>query len=190
MNKLMMLASLGCFAAGCAHEAVLAPKPATEAPQAAAGPVAPAPAMPKACSLDSDCGSGQLCLSNTCVDITPNLAECSAAKVHFDYDRSDIQSQDKADLDRMARCLRADNAFRVKIEGNCDERGTEDYNLHLGDRRAGSVDRYLANLGVPGSQMSTISYGKDQPVCSEHDEACWSQNRRAALNPSLVATNP
>jgi peptidoglycan-associated lipoprotein len=67
------------------------------------------------------------------------------------------------------------------VQGNCDERGSEEYNLALGDSRAKTAREYLASLGIPEAQMNVVSFGKDKPVCTEHDEACWQKNRRAHL---------
>ena len=74
--------------------------------------------------------------------------------------------------------LRANPAVRVEIEGHCDERGTSEYNLALGAKRAGAAKDYLAALGVSADRMSTISYGEELPICKEHDESCWQSNRR------------
>jgi peptidoglycan-associated lipoprotein len=174
-------------AAGCAHQQEVKPQPMAETHPAAA-PVAAAQPPQKSCSLDSDCVAGQLCVNNQCVDITPELAECSEFRVHFAFNQWDVQSEDRPAVERMARCLRADRALHVTIEGNADERGTEEYNLHLGDKRANAVERLLANLGVSDAQLKTLSYGKDRPLCTEHDEACWSQNRRAALRPLIASS--
>ena len=70
----------------------------------------------------------------------------------------------------------------MRIEGNCDERGTSEYNMALGDRRATSAMKYLETLGIAADRMTTISYGKEKPICTEHNEACWSKNRRDDLN--------
>lgn len=86
-------------------------------------------------------------------------------------------------MQRMARCLKADHALHVTIEGNADERGTQEYNLALGDQRANAVARYLELLGVSAAQLRTVSFGKEQPLCMEHEEGCWAQNRRAAIKP-------
>ena len=94
---------------------------------------------------------------------------------------SDISSADATALQRAARCLKADRALHVSIEGNADERGTEEYNMALGDRRAHAVAEYLESLGACEQQLQTVSYGKENPLCTEHDEACWAQNRRAEL---------
>ena len=168
---------------GCAHkQETKAEAPKAEpaaAPQAAATPAPSSDA--KTCASDLDCGAKQLCLNNRCVDITPDLAECTNVRVHFPFNSDEIDSNDKSSLDRSARCLKADHALKVTIEGNADERGTEEYNMALGDRRARSVASYLGSLGASQQQVATVSYGKENPECQEHDEACWAKNRRAAL---------
>ncbi len=181
--------AVGLAVAGCAHpqhavsETPAAPIPAP--PQVAS---TPAPAPPSSCSADADCPSGDLCLSNRCTPISADLTECHSARVHFDFDQAVLHDLDKPSLERIARCLRADAMLHVTVEGNCDERGTEEYNLHLGDRRARAVAKYLEDLGVQASQLKEVSYGKDRPLCTEHDEACWAQNRRDDLAPEAVAS--
>jgi peptidoglycan-associated lipoprotein len=81
----------------------------------------------------------------------------------------------------MGRCLKADHALHVAIEGNADERGTEDWNLALGDKRASAVEDYLERLGVSTAQLKKATFGKDHPLCTQHNEECWAKNRRAAL---------
>jgi len=98
--------------------------------------------------------------------------------IHFDFDRYDIRPGDAKTLDGNARWLRSNNDL-VLIEGHCDERGTPEYNLALGDRRAHSAMNYLVAQGVRANRITIISYGKERPLCTEHDEACWSKNRRA-----------
>jgi peptidoglycan-associated lipoprotein len=98
--------------------------------------------------------------------------------VHFDYDKYAILDVDKATLQRQATWLAKYPSVRVNIEGNCDERGTREYNLALGARRANAVKEYLVSLGVAASRVETISYGKERPICSESTESCWAQNRR------------
>jgi peptidoglycan-associated lipoprotein len=145
-----------------------------------------AAAEEKTCSADDQCGSKELCVRSRCVAITPALEECGVTRVHFDYDRADLHPGELVKLTRMARCLEADQRIHVLVEGNADERGTVEYNLALGDRRASAVERYLEGLGVGRLQLSTVTYGKEMPLCTEHGESCWSQNRRAALVPGGV----
>ncbi|MGA7712916.1 MAG: peptidoglycan-associated lipoprotein Pal [Rhizomicrobium sp.] len=109
--------------------------------------------------------------------------------VHFDYDRYNLRDDEKVILQRQATWLNKYPAMRVTIEGNCDERGTREYNLALGARRANSVKEYLVSLGVSVGRVDTISYGKERPVCSESNEACWAQNRRAATVISAGASS-
>jgi peptidoglycan-associated lipoprotein len=98
--------------------------------------------------------------------------------VHFDYDRYDIMDSDRAILQRQAAWLGKYPSVRVTVEGHCDERGTREYNLALGARRANAVKEYLVSLGVSAGRLETISYGKERPMCTESSESCWAQNRR------------
>jgi peptidoglycan-associated lipoprotein len=98
--------------------------------------------------------------------------------VHFDYDKYAVTDEDKGTLQRQAAWLSKYPSVRVTIEGHCDERGTREYNLALGARRANAVKEYLASLGVSSGRMETISYGKERPMCTESDESCYAQNRR------------
>jgi peptidoglycan-associated lipoprotein len=102
---------------------------------------------------------------------------------YFDYDKSDIREEARAALTRDADALKAIfSSFpdaSVTIEGHCDERGSAEYNLALGDRRATAAKEFLVQLGVPGDKLKTISYGKERPQCTDHTEECWQKNRRA-----------
>ena len=110
-----------------------------------------------------------------------------AQDAFFDYDKFDIRGDARGalthDAEILKRIFAADPSFTVVIEGHCDERGSAEYNLGLGDRRASAAKEYLVQLGVPADRMTTISYGKDRPVCTEADEACYQRNRRAHLAP-------
>jgi len=97
----------------------------------------------------------------------------------FEYDKALLRQEVASKLEADAKMLKEHPEAKATIEGHCDERGTSEYNLVLGNRRAEAVKRYLVNLGVPASQLSTISYGKEKPFCSEHNEGCYQQNRRA-----------
>jgi peptidoglycan-associated lipoprotein len=110
-----------------------------------------------------------------------------AQDVYFDYDKSEIRDDGRTalqhDAELMKRIFAADPNFTVVIEGNCDERGSAEYNLGLGDRRATAAKEFLVSLGLPGDRISTISYGKDRPVCTEANEACYQRNRHDHLAP-------
>jgi len=98
--------------------------------------------------------------------------------VYFDFDRSEIRPDQVAAIEANAEVLKANPDISIRIEGNCDERGTNEYNMALGERRAQSAKRYLENLGIDPSRMTTISYGEERPINHGHDELAWSQNRR------------
>jgi len=98
--------------------------------------------------------------------------------VHFGYNQYNIEDTDKAVLGRQAAWLAKYPSVRLTVEGHCDERGTREYNLALGARRANAVKEYLVSQGVSTGRLETISYGKERPICTESDEACWAQNRR------------
>lgn len=100
-------------------------------------------------------------------------------RVYFDTDMSTMREDGRATLDRQAEWLSKYTSYPVTIEGNCDERGTREYNLALGERRAASVRQYLIAKGVPASRIKTISYGKERPEVVGSDEAAWARNRRA-----------
>jgi peptidoglycan-associated lipoprotein len=101
------------------------------------------------------------------------------ADVHFDFDRYDIRAEAATILDAHAAWLKANANGLLLIEGHCDERGTNEYNVALADRRAKATMNYLVAHGVASTRISTISYGEERPSCATHDEACWAKNRRA-----------
>jgi peptidoglycan-associated lipoprotein len=99
-------------------------------------------------------------------------------RVFFDTDSSELSDQARATLDKQAQWLSNYNRYAVTLEGHADERGTREYNIALGARRAETVREYLVSRGVPAQRMRTISYGKERPVAVCNDISCWSQNRR------------
>ena len=98
--------------------------------------------------------------------------------VQFDFDRYDLDAEDQARLGAQAKWLNQYANRTLTIEGHCDERGTREYNLGLGERRANAVRQYLISQGVDGNRVKTISYGKERPLCVSSDEACYGRNRR------------
>jgi len=98
--------------------------------------------------------------------------------VSFDYDKYDLRPDAQAILRGQAAWLNQNPSRTVTVEGHCDERGTREYNLGLGERRGNSVKQYLVSLGVSANRLKTISYGKERPVCVSSDESCWAKNRR------------
>ena len=106
-------------------------------------------------------------------------------EIYFDYDKADIRPDEVAKLQNNATWLKQNASVRFTLEGHCDERGSEEYNLGLGDRRANAVKEFLLSQGLAASRINTVSYGEERPVCHEQNEDCYKRNRRAAftMNP-------
>jgi peptidoglycan-associated lipoprotein len=116
------------------------------------------------------------------VPLDPQSGDPIATVFYFDFDRSELKPRARTILSGHARYLRDNASARITIEGHCDERGTREYNLALGERRAATVRSYLQSLGVRASQMSTVSFGEERPVDPGHSESAWAKNRRAVLD--------
>jgi peptidoglycan-associated lipoprotein len=101
-----------------------------------------------------------------------------ATMIHFDYDKAVIRGGDAAVLDQKVAILQANPGLRIRISGHCDERGSDEYNLALGNRRATAAKQYLVSHGIDPSRIETVSYGEERPIASGHDEVAWAQNRR------------
>jgi len=98
--------------------------------------------------------------------------------VRFDYDRADLSDEARASLQKNATWMNRWTSTRVTVEGHADSRGTSEYNLALGERRAAAAKTYMVSLGVDEARINTVSFGEERPICTEENEACWSQNRR------------
>jgi peptidoglycan-associated lipoprotein len=151
----MAVVAFSLLVAGCATKAPPPPPPPPPAAQ---------PAPPPAPSIVP--GSAQ--------DLKVNVGDT----VHFEYDKYAVQEQDKATLQRQAAWLAKWPNIKVTVEGHADERGTREYNIALGAKRANAVKEYLVSLGVSAARVDTVSYGKERPVCTESTEDCYAQNRR------------
>src|SRR3989442_8038277 len=101
-----------------------------------------------------------------------------AAMIHFDFDKSNIRSGDAGTLDQKVGILQANPNLRIRISGHCDERGSDEYNLALGNRRATAAKQYLVSHGIEAGRIETVSYGEERPIAQGHDETAWAQNRR------------
>jgi len=128
--------------------------------------------------LDTPCSraTDPLCQAPLAVVDTSRIT----APIYFDFDRYDIRPGDAKTLEADAAWLKTHDVL-ILIEGQCDERGTAEYNLALGDRRARAAMNHLVALGIATDRISTVSYGKERPVCDAHDESCWALNRRAHI---------
>lgn len=111
-------------------------------------------------------------------------APVSLKQIHFDFDKYLIRPEDGEILKQSFQWFKVNSGKRVRVEGNCDERGTVEYNMVLGQKRADAAKNYLVNLGVDGKLLETISYGKEKPLDAGHDEKAWAKNRRADFVPS------
>jgi peptidoglycan-associated lipoprotein len=180
--RIVFLAALAAGATACAGhgKAVKASTDVVDAaPAAPTAPVAAAePPLEKgACRADSDCGDGESCTAGRCVAAA---ATCEPVRVHFAFDSSQLDGASTEALRESARCIAERKAQSLLVEGHCDERGTQAYNIALGARRAEVVKRYLANLGV-SAHIETVSFGAELPLVQGSDEKAWAQNRRAEV---------
>lgn len=143
-------------------------------------------------STDIDSSTITTPTSDTAVDSTPMSFDATGSDsgkipgletVHFEYDKSSISAENKKILQANAEWIKKNTAYKVQIEGHCDNRGTIEYNLALGERRANAVKAYITSLGVPAARLSVISYGKEKPVEQGDSEAVYVKNRRANFVP-------
>lgn len=149
------------LAAACAHEQQAA-SPSNPAPVVAeAPPVQPAPPAPPPKKNDDE--------------LTRLISQPIS---HFDFDKALLTSEDRRELQVLASALKSNSTSRIQIAGNCDERGTEEYNLLLGQKRAEVAKKYLTQLGIAPARLDTISYGKNRPLETGHNEQAWAANRR------------
>ena len=105
-------------------------------------------------------------------------AQQPLASVRFDFDRADLSEEARATLQKNAEWMQRWTSTRINVEGHADSRGTSEYNLALGERRATAIRDYMTSLGIDAARINTVSYGEERPVCTEEAESCWSQNRR------------
>ena len=177
LMRLFLVAIICAFVlpAGCAKKAVMKEEPAVEK-EAAVEKHAPAQAAEAAPAKAPEEQKG-----NEAAMAAAALADKEASEfmdIHFAFDRFDLRPDERKILDMHAKWLKAHPEFTARIEGNCDERGTVEYNIALGQRRATSAMKYLVDLGVAKNRLSTISYGKERPLDPGHNEEAWAKNRR------------
>jgi len=187
--KTRLLAGMAVIALGVTFSAcqkkVAAARPSTPEPAASTTPSAAVstPYTPARSSEVSSAPQSNMPDAATRARIQDLLNRIQDA--YFDYDkhnlRPDAEVNLQADAKTLSDIIRQYPEFKLTVEGHCDERGSDEYNLALGDARAKQASQYLATLGLPGGQLRTVSYGKEKPACTEHDEACWQKNRRAHL---------
>lgn len=186
-KRKISLAVLGCglilVAAGCSKKRIPPPPsfvPKSEAqaePQRAAGEARTAQERP-AVNEEEARKAAEARAAVTIDDFLKRLQDA-----YFDFDKAAIRDDAQAalvnDSDALKRALEVLPSATIEVQGNCDERGSEQYNLALGDRRAKAAKEFLTTMGVPTDRITVISYGKERPQCAEHNEDCWQKNRRA-----------
>ncbi|MBI3183381.1 MAG: OmpA family protein [Myxococcales bacterium] len=136
---------------------------------------APVAGKPPGCTADEDCPSGEECRAGQCVAKVE--APCEYSPIRFEFNEHKLTGEAQGVLGRLADCIKKQKA-RLTLEGHADERGTEEYNLQLSNKRAASVRRYLVDLGVASSQLETVGYGENRPATSGANEESWAANRR------------
>jgi peptidoglycan-associated lipoprotein len=153
--------------------------PASSPQCVAPAPPPPPPAPPAMCpypGLGGITAADPACIAPTAVVVIDTTK--ITGPIYFDFDKSNIRTDAAATLDAKIPWLQANPGMRIRIEGNADERGSDEYNLALGQRRAASAKKYLVEHGIDASRFDLVSYGEERPVCTTHDETCWQQNRR------------
>jgi peptidoglycan-associated lipoprotein len=169
---LLLVALLSLW--GCPKKAEMAATPEAQAPGGPQKEVVTQPATP---SPES---------TRQAEEVKEKTATAAQAlkPVYFDFDKSFIRDDAKDVIKANAAWLKAHPNVKIRIEGNCDERGTKEYNQALGQRRAASAKKYLADMGISSNRISLISYGKEKPVCTESTENCWQKNRKDDFVPN------
>jgi peptidoglycan-associated lipoprotein len=181
--SLVVFVAFTVFLGACRRQEPVKPEPPPTPPPAPAPvvkdpppPPPPPPTPPPAPSVPTD---AEIWAKKTPAELSKELGV-----VYFDYDRAELTDAARATLQTSAELMKTwagYGTFQVTIEGHADNRGTNEYNLALGERRAASVRDYLVSLGVTGDRMSIVSKGEEQPVCMDETESCWQQNRRGVF---------
>jgi peptidoglycan-associated lipoprotein len=183
-SLLIVLASFSVLAVGCAKKQI-----------AAAHPSAPTPVVAHSTDTRPNPAPARAAVSQPPASTTPASHYPDAATraridqllarindAYFDYNKASLRPDAlkalQSDSTELRDILKDYPTYKLTIEGHCDERGSAEYNMALGDKRAEAAKNYLVEIGIPSTQLSVISYGKEKPICDEHDEACWQRNRR------------
>jgi peptidoglycan-associated lipoprotein len=177
-KAILVLAALGFIAAGCSHAVKQSPEQVSQA----AAPTAAVKKAPEQKKLNEAGQQNVKAQENKAAKAAIVKEEQKIGDIHFDFDKYSLDKDAKDKLHKLSDLLLKNPNVKVLIEGRCDERGTEEYNLALGDKRANAAKNYLMALGVAAGRLSTVSYGKDKPLCTEHNEKCWAMNRSDHLS--------
>lgn len=181
---LLAVGAMGLMAAGCAKKTIsAAPTPTAPAPATTAAAPAPAPERSRpAPAQNATASSPKPAYPDAATRARINELLAKIEDAYFNYNeatlRPDATKALNADSTELRDILKDYPNYKLRIEGHADERGSAEYNMALGDRRAVSAKDYLVQIGIPAMQLNVVSYGKEKPVCEDHDEACWQRNRR------------
>ncbi len=177
-SGIALCSALAVVAAGCHKKvppAAPAPPPTTPTTAPATPPSPPPPPAPAAAPAPRPLSEEEIFARKSLDQLN---GERPLDDVYFDLDKSEIRDDARASLQKDADWLKKWTSTQITLEGHCDSRGSAEYNLGLGSRRATAVKDYLVNLGVPAGRVVVVSKGKEQPFCSDENESCWQQNRR------------
>ena len=176
----ILILSIALIMTGCPKKPIVKEEPSVKKEEAAKAEAAKAEAERKAKETKTKEEFEKSVVATKTPGIEGEVFESSLLKdIHFEFDKYDIRPADAAILKGNADLLKKYHKVKVQIEGHCDERGTVEYNLALGERRANSTRDYLVSIGVSPERISTISYGKEKPLDPAHNEEAWAKNRRA-----------
>ena len=179
-SSILTLLAAATLVAACGKK----PAPEQPAPQPTpAAQEAPPPPPPPARNDDAERRAREAAAA--AAKLRTELADM----IHFDFDKADVRTSDQGILDRKAAILGPNTAVRVRIAGHCDERGSDEYNLALGNRRAAAAKRYLTGKGVDEGRLDVVSYGKERPLDPGHTEDAWAKNRRDEFEITAGADN-
>src|SRR6185503_20079260 len=170
-QKLVVMVAAAAFAAGCHKKPPVQPPPAPPPPPPPPPRPTPTPTPPPPPRVPTE---DEIFAKKTTDEITREFGV-----VYFDLDKADLTDAGRAALQKNADYMRRWTSVRVAIEGHADNRGTNEYNMALGERRASAARDYVIGLGVPAARITIMSKGEEAPVCRDEAESCWSQNRRA-----------
>jgi len=173
---MMIVCSFLVFAASCAKKQVQVSQPGKEmAPTQEAKPMEKAPPAKVEMKETDEAKRREMEKAQM---LASEMRMFESESIYFDFDKSDLKPEAQSTLKKKADWLRRNPGYSLRIEGNCDERGTNEYNLALGERRAATAKKFLAALGMAEDRISIISYGEERPVDPGHNEAAWAKNRR------------
>lgn len=179
---LIGVAAFSLMGVGCAKKKVAAAPPPPPAPAAAVKSEPAPPPQRRESAVNAPAPATRPAYPNAATRARIDELLAKIEDAYFDYNkhtlRPDAVTALQADSAELRDILKDYPNYKLQIEGHCDERGSEEYNLSLGDARAKAAKDYLVQVGIPDQQLNVISYGKDKPVCEDHDEACWQKNRR------------